>query len=255
MRQRVDAVGQSVVLLDVLFKGMLRELLEESQVRRGESVEGSQYVTGHFRWFTRGAKPEFTGVVRLNVTLADFERRWVKSGRQELYRRTFRENCESAAGSRGNVDTGSGRIIEALSSQLPGEQQESLERRAPNWSEFDCLVVRCCRLPCDTSGVPVRSTAVIVIILSGLWRTVRPPWWISAVIGLLIDAMAGLAVMWLGSRESWPSWMAASASLSSARHTLWSDALRLWGPGAFPRSGTWTASLFMPISTISGTSL
>lgn len=57
---------------------MLRELLEESQVRRDEIVEGSQYVTGYFRWLSRGAKREFTAVVRLNVTLADLERRRVK---------------------------------------------------------------------------------------------------------------------------------------------------------------------------------
>lgn len=73
VRQRAEAVGQRVMLRDVLFEGMLRELLEELQVRRGESVEGSQYVTGYFRWLSRGAEPEFTGVVHLNVTLADLE--------------------------------------------------------------------------------------------------------------------------------------------------------------------------------------
>lgn len=72
------------MLRDVLFKGMLRELLEEPQVRRGESVEGSQYVTGYFRWLSRGAEPEFTWVVRLNVTLADLER-WRGKGTGKNY--------------------------------------------------------------------------------------------------------------------------------------------------------------------------
>lgn len=62
---------------------MLRELLEESQVRRDEIGKGSQHVTGYFRCLSRGAKPEFTGVVRLNVTLPDLERRRVKGAEKK----------------------------------------------------------------------------------------------------------------------------------------------------------------------------
>lgn len=43
--------------------------------------------------------------------------------------------------------------------------------------------------------------------------------------GLLLAVLAGWAVTWLGSCEAWPSWKAAGEILSSARHTLWSDAL------------------------------
>ena len=66
----------------------------------------------------------------------------------------------------------------------------------------------------------------------------------------LIAAVAGLAVVWFGSRATWPSWMAAGECLSRARHTLWSDALSLWatqplfgaGPGAFTPSSELASS-------------
>lgn len=69
-------------------------------------------------------------------------------------------------------------------------------------------------------------------------------------LGSLIAAMAGVAALWLGSRASWPSWLATAQSLSSARHTLWSDALSLWatqpfrgaGPGAFTPSSELASS-------------
>ena len=96
----------------------------------------------------------------------------------------------------------------------------------------------------DSQAAIVLSGFVAVVMVIGLWLPVGPPRWISVVLGALVAAIAGLAVMWLGSRESWPSWMAGSESLSSARHMLWSDALSLWatqpllgaGPGAFTPS-------------------
>src|SRR5699024_12598019 len=65
-----------------------------------------------------------------------------------------------------------------------------------------------------------------------------------------VAAMAGFAVIILGARDTWPSWLSAGGSLSSARHTLWSDALRLWateplfgsGPGSFTPSSELASS-------------
>lgn len=62
---------------------------------------------------------------------------------------------------------------------------------------------------------------------------------VAAAAGLL--AIAAATVTWLGSLDSWPDGLAASSSLSAARHTLWGDAIALWrtqplvgaGPGAF----------------------
>lgn len=62
--------------------------------------------------------------------------------------------------------------------------------------------------------------------------------------------MAAIAVLSLGLRDSWPSWLSAGDSLSSTRHTLWSDALKLWslnpvigaGPGTFTESSELASS-------------
>lgn len=75
---RVNKQVQSdkrVTLQDVVFEGMLRELLEESQVRPEEVVSTSRHIIGYFRWLSRGAKPEFTGIARLCVDLAALEQR------------------------------------------------------------------------------------------------------------------------------------------------------------------------------------
>ncbi len=61
---------------------------------------------------------------------------------------------------------------------------------------------------------------------------------------VLLVVVAACVVVFLGSRNTWPGWLADSGSLSGARHTLWSDALSLWatqpligaGPGAFTPS-------------------
>lgn len=93
---------------------------------------------------------------------------------------------------------------------------------------------------------------VAVFIGFGVWKHTGPPQWIPVVLGFLLFVMAGLAVILLGNRETWPSWLAASESLSSARHTLWSDALSLWvtesllgsGPGSFtPSSELFSSTL------------
>lgn len=53
----------------------------------------------------------------------------------------------------------------------------------------------------------------------------------------LLAAVADMAVMRLVSRGSLPSRMAAGESLSSARHTLWSDALSFWATEPFLGAG------------------
>src|SRR5699024_7344420 len=77
------------------------------------------------------------------------------------------------------------------------------------------------------------------------------PQWIVVLVVSLVAAVAVLAVVFLGSRASWPAWLSASESLGSARHTLWSDALSLRaaaavvvsGPGSFqPLSELWSSS-------------
>lgn len=89
-----------------------------------------------------------------------------------------------------------------------------------------------------------------VIIAFGVWKQAGPPQWAPVALGFFLFVMAGLAVILLGNRETWPSWLSASESLSSARHTLWSDALSLWatepvlgsGPGAFTPSSELASS-------------
>lgn len=96
----------------------------------------------------------------------------------------------------------------------------------------------------DSQAAIVLAILVALVIAVALWSPIAPPQRIVVVVGFSLVVLAGLAVIWLGSRESWPSWLAAGESLSSARHTLWSDALSLWatgpvfgaGPGAFTPS-------------------
>lgn len=69
-------VGPS--LHDVLMEGMLRELHEESLAEPREVISQSAEITGYFRWLSRGAKPEFTGIVRLSVSSTDLMKRSVR---------------------------------------------------------------------------------------------------------------------------------------------------------------------------------
>jgi hypothetical protein len=96
----------------------------------------------------------------------------------------------------------------------------------------------------DAQAALVLSVPVAVIIVFAAWKRTGPPQWITVSLGFLVAAGAALAVVFLGSRPSWPDWLASGDSLSSARHTLWSDALSLWatqpligsGPGSFTPS-------------------
>lgn len=103
----------------------------------------------------------------------------------------------------------------------------------------------------DAQAAIALSIPVVMIIGLALFTRVGPPQWMSAVLGFGVAAIAGAIVVWLGSRTSWPPWLAASESLSSARHTLWSDALTLWasaplfgaGPGSFTPSSELASSI------------
>lgn len=95
------------------------------------------------------------------------------------------------------------------------------------------------------------SLPVSVIVAFSVWKHTGPPQWTAVVLGCLVSAVAAIAVMFLGSRMTWPSWLTGSESLSSARHTLWADALSLWatepllgaGPGAFTPSSELASSV------------
>jgi len=96
----------------------------------------------------------------------------------------------------------------------------------------------------DSQAAIALTLPIALVIALTVWRQSGSPQWIAVLLGCLVAAGAGIAVILLGSRESWPAWLSASESLSSARHTLWSDALSLWasapilgsGPGSFTPS-------------------
>lgn len=79
--------------------------------------------------------------------------------------------------------------------------------------------------------------------------------------GAVLIAMAAAVIVWLGQLSTWPEWLNDGGSLSWVRHTLWSDALSLWGqhpivgagPGAFTESSelaSSTAHLAMAHSSV-----
>ncbi|MGC5629523.1 O-antigen ligase family protein [Georgenia sp. Z1344] len=87
--------------------------------------------------------------------------------------------------------------------------------------------------------VLVLATAAVVALVVATRR--GPPVRTVAAVGAGLGLAAAVVVAWLGSRETWPGFLAAEGSLSSARHRLWGDALDLWaqrpltgsGPGSF----------------------
>lgn len=102
------------------------------------------------------------------------------------------------------------------------------------------------------------SQAVVALIVPLFFlsflssRTKRGlPRWLVVGVGIFLAEMAAIAVLTLGLRDSWPSWLSAGDSLSSARHTLWSGALMLWrlNPIAGAGLGTFTESSDLASST------
>lgn len=98
----------------------------------------------------------------------------------------------------------------------------------------------------------VLALTVPLLLLSFLSSQMKRgvPRWLVVGAGIFLAEMAAIAVLTLGLRDSWPSWLSAGDSLSSARHTLWSDALKLWrlnpitgaGPGTFTESSDLASS-------------
>ena len=98
----------------------------------------------------------------------------------------------------------------------------------------------------------VLALAVPLLVLSFLSSRMKRgvPRWLGVRVGIFLVEMAAIAVLTLGLRDWWPSWLSAGDSLSSARHTLWSDALLLWrlnpvigaGPGTFTESSDLASS-------------
>lgn len=93
--------------------------------------------------------------------------------------------------------------------------------------------------------------AALLVTISAVYRVrTGPPRGITVATGLALVAFASVTVSILGSRESWPAWLSQSDSLSSARHTLWNDALSLWKQNPLVGSGHGT---FTPSSELAST--
>ena len=109
----------------------------------------------------------------------------------------------------------------------------------------------------DSQAAIALTVPVALVIAFTVWRHSGPPQWIAVLLGSLLAAGAALTVVFLGSRASWSAWLSASENLSSARHTLWSDALSLWatapirgsGPGSFTPSSD-LAATFPSLATV-----
>lgn len=102
-------------------------------------------------------------------------------------------------------------------------------------------------------GSQAAIALLIPLLLMTSWSIRKrsgPPRWLLVGAGIFVAEMAAVAVVTLGVRDHWPAWLSASDSLSSARHTLWSDALALWrenpivgaGPGTFTESSEMASS-------------
>lgn len=77
-------------LADLILTGMFREMCEESGVLDSEIVRETARITSYFRWISRAAKPEFTGIVKLRCTFADLQKRKISGGES-----TFTRNISS----------------------------------------------------------------------------------------------------------------------------------------------------------------
>lgn len=66
-------------LRDLVFRGMLREVEEETGASSDAIDPKSWIVTSYFRWLSRGAKPEFTGLARSQQSWDDICSRSIQS--------------------------------------------------------------------------------------------------------------------------------------------------------------------------------
>lgn len=102
----------------------------------------------------------------------------------------------------------------------------------------------------DAQAAIVLTVPVAIVVVSTVWRSSSPPQWVAVLLGAMVAVAALFIVVFLGSQASWPTWLASDDSLSTARHTLWSDALSLWatapifgaGPGSFTPSSELASS-------------
>jgi hypothetical protein len=103
----------------------------------------------------------------------------------------------------------------------------------------------------DAQAATILIIPVFLVSMVAVWKHNGPPQWLTISLGFFVAAGAMLTVIFLGGRPTWPDWLADSESLSSARHTLWSDALSLWateplvgaGPGSFTPSSELASSV------------
>lgn len=87
------------------------------------------------------------------------------------------------------------------------------------------------------------SAPLLAAVCVALVRDVRRRWW-SVALGVAVIVAAATAVTVMTVRTTWPT--VANEVLSTARHTLWHDALTLWslrpvigsGPGSFQAFST-----------------
>ncbi len=70
-----DGVRGTFSATDLILEGMLREMREESLIKTDEIIRSSAMLTAYWRWTERAMKPEFSGLVRLNLSVADVEKR------------------------------------------------------------------------------------------------------------------------------------------------------------------------------------
>ncbi len=102
----------------------------------------------------------------------------------------------------------------------------------------------------DSQAAIMLMVIVAPVVVWTVYQLSGPPQWVAVLLGTVVAVASVFAVVFLGSRASWPAWLASGDSLSSARHTLWSDALSLWasapilgaGPGAFTPSSELASS-------------
>lgn len=72
----------------LIMGGMLRELREETGVYANQIVADSTRLTGYFRWISRAAKPEFTGIARLSCDFATLRAQSL-SGTERAFTQSF----------------------------------------------------------------------------------------------------------------------------------------------------------------------
>ncbi|WP_182174592.1 O-antigen ligase family protein [Flaviflexus equikiangi] len=113
----------------------------------------------------------------------------------------------------------------------------------PRFHEFVAVIagITGIVLATESQAAFVLLLGILVISVTAIATQSGPPRCVVVILALFLSEVASAIVIYLGHRNDWPSYLSAGGSLSSARHTLWSDALSLWatspvigsGPGSF----------------------